>query len=208
MPTGYTDILDETGDEFDWLERTLVRNFGVAFSIRENGFGMTFDEVDAAIRKPDSIKYETNRLREVSERLECLKDLKIAKSFYKQEIDARKRRTKEAKIENDKIVELHNRAKSFLNTIKNEKVSQFTKDVAEFGISQLEVVEGDTEPYIYPPIPAFKYWVKGEIDECYRNVTYYNEQIRESKEGDKERIAMWDTFCKDIQMLEKKYGKL
>jgi len=208
MPTGYTCILDKTGDEFDWLKRTLIRNFGIAMSIRESGFGMTFDEVDSAIRKPDSTKYETNRLKEVNDRLKSLKDSKVAKSFYKKEIIARKRYEKEAMMEHEKTIDLHNRTRAFLGTIKNEMVSQFTKDVAEFGISQLNVVEGDTEPYIHPPIPAFEYWIAGEMARCYTDIDYYKKQISESKDGDKERIEMWDIFCKDIKMLEKKYGKL
>ncbi len=46
MPTGYTDMIDsgKVDNAVDWIERGLVRAFGVAFPLREDAWNLPYEE--------------------------------------------------------------------------------------------------------------------------------------------------------------------
>lgn len=208
MPTGYTDVLDKTGNEIDWLKRILVRNFGVMLMLRDYGFDeTTFEAMDKSVREPWSSGYHEETMEKAKIRLKKLRDLKEARKMYASETASKKRMEKKWRDEKLATKEIHDRAKGFLQAVRREKVSQFTKDVAQFGLDQLEVAKNDTEPYSTEPMLAFEYWVVDETNRCNHDIEYCEKEIAEEKETRKERIEFWEAFVRDMKMLEKKYGQ-
>lgn len=207
MPTGYTVVLDEEVDEFEWLKATLVRNFGVAIDEREDTLKMSFKELDKKIRTPYRSTYYPKELKKARERLQELKDPVRASTLYEREIAANLKYEEKRKKEALLLKTKHDRAKGLLQAVLKEEVSQFTKDVARFGLDQLKLVEWETEPPEEDPLLAERPWIEKEIKACEWEINYCTKQMKEEQERFVSKLAYWEAFCKDIAKLEAKYRK-
>ncbi len=201
MPTGYTDVLDKNPEmtTYQWTMEHLVRAFGICVTLRDYP-DMTEKEVRAKIANDYSLKYHKRELKNA-------KKLKTILANRTEEEWKKLWETQEAEKAKDNNESLaasqveasrHFKVRQELVTVlASTQASEITKNIAKFGIDQLDLVQHETEPYIQEPT-TFEAYKNEAITKNNQDIDYHIKELAEAKIRVADRLAAYDRLKKDL----------
>ena len=203
MATGYTSALDDKGlDTETWIKEHLARQFGICVMMREEGH-LTEDEIIKRLEADDDVpsynEKELAKAQEESLRLKARTD-----EEWKADMDAKNAETNKRNAESIRkaaaLKERHDEVRADLKRIRdNPDTSEITRNVVQFGIDQLDLVEsGDCKAYVWPLIPDWPTHMKDTTDRNLRNIGYHVKEIAKSKERTSGRADAYKRLLKDV----------
>jgi len=202
MPTGYTYALDEHPDMStkQWIMEHLVRAFGICVTLREEDPYLTEEQIKQKLTENSSIKYHEAELKkaqilvkEFDSRTE-----QEWKSLWEQSEIERKKDNKERIAKGRCLAQRHKKVREDLQTIINTpNTNEITKNIAKFGIQQLDLVQHDTEPYIIGP-SSLKEFKEDAVKSAKRDVETYIRELEAEKERTADRLASYERLKEDV----------
>lgn len=191
MPTGYTVLLDDDHDLSTsiWVTEHLARNFGLLYHLRDGPYGLSADEIETTIVNSDGTKYYKENLEKTAKAFERLHDDPDA--FWKEEYDAEVKRlqkyNKQSQESADITKQRHEQVERDLIKLRDSTDDDITVNIAKFGLSQLELVKQDREPYI-SEIPTLEKFKEDTLRKMNRDVEYYLDKIEEREKANRDRL--------------------
>jgi hypothetical protein len=202
MPTGYTNQLDNnpTMDTKQWVMEGLARAFGICVTLREENMNLTEEQIKDALRKDFDIDYykkEIVNAKKLVKELAARTDDEWKKLWEVSETEKVKHNEKSI-AERKIIAERHSKVRKDLEAIVAYANSDdTTRNIARFGIQQLDLVKHETEPYIIGPT-SFLQFKADIITHAKKNIGYYTEEYEKAEARAKDRIACYERLRKDI----------
>jgi len=208
MPTGYTDMIDRNPKitTTQWVMQGLARAFGICVTLRDDSMDLTEHEITQRLTEDTKheVKYhekELDKARKESLRLanRTCKAWQTAWSKYESEM---RLHNQESTTEKSKNAERHNQVRDDLERILgSDKIHETTRNIVQFGIDQLKLVQSDCIPYIEAPM-ELKTFISDAIKSNKRDIEYHTEELAKAKERTLERINLYKRLKEDIGFLE------
>ena len=194
MPTGYTSTLDETPDMTtgQWVMESLTRAFGVCVTLRDSE-DMTEEQVEIHLRErvEDAGNYHIEALEKTQEEFRRLRyDQTYWATEYASMVEIKEKYNRESIEEASALKIKHDKAREELIVLRVHTRDETTRNIAEFGLSQLELVKRETEPYV-SEIPSFEKFKRDKYNSVCRDLEYYSKEIREAKEREQSRLEAY-----------------
>ena len=205
MPTGYTDYLDK--NDFDvkkWITESLVRNFGVCVAFRDSG-GMTKEEMLKAFEESAKNSYYKRELTKITAEKEKLKKLSDAEWKEMMENDNAKweKDVNEGNRVRKRIRDGHARAQLYLSGLLACDISEVTKNILQFGLEQLKLVEDDykreTTQILSTDIGKYK---KNRLGLLQSHMDYCKKELIKEEERETERLEVYKRILEDVDKIE------
>ena len=205
MPTGYTAYLDdEELDTATWFKQNLSRAFGICVHFRDSG-DMTEDEMKQRVKEiAEEESWHKKRLSESKDRLKTYKSYTDDDWLRKMELvnNEREEYNIESREKANRIKNLHDRARKDLQKIlDDEQADEVSKNIAEFGIDQLNLCKSEEEPYIDELITDVEQFKKDTINETKRSIQYHTRELKEEIERESERYEAYIKVCEDADRI-------
>ena len=206
MPTGYTAVLDDDPrvDAAKWVTKTLSRAFGVCVRLRDHNFDLTEKQIEKFLEKAveDDAKYYIELLTETEK---TLLEINVnSEEFWKREYETSIKRIKDYNERSNKEASekkaRHNQIRQDLIKLRDNTSDETTKNIAKYGLEQLEVVKSETEPYV-SEIPSFEKFQQDKMHSLQRDLTYYNEKLQESREREKGRLLAYQIIKSEVKRI-------
>jgi hypothetical protein len=187
MPTYYTNLIDEDPNlsTKEWLIKYLSRAMCLTVALRDENPEMTEEQVVKALEESyqQSMEYYVKSLHEGTEKL--LKVLKMTDKQWLEDWEEYKdtiAKSNESSMNNAiKTQRRHLKVIAELQqVIDSKETSKVTKDIAQFGIEQLELVKSQRMPYIINPVPLEKY-IQNTMESLKQSMEYDKKEIAEHK---------------------------
>ena len=194
MPTGYTSELDETPNitTAQWIMENLTRAFGVCVTLRDNG-DMTEEQIESHLRErvEGDGSYYMDALKKTQEEFKRLRyDPTYWDVEYASTVERLEKYNKESIEEANALKIKHYKAIEDLIILRECTTDETTKNIAQFGLDQLELVKSDTEPYIQE-IPSFEKFKKDKYNSICKDLEYYAKNLKEEKEREQSRLEAY-----------------
>lgn len=202
MPTGYTALIDDDPNlsTAKWVTEGLSRAFGICVVLRDGPCGLTEDEIEEHLKKEikRGTSYSRERLSETREKLKIIEaDPETLNDLYASTVarleDYNKRSMDEAKTTRLR----HEQVEEDLVKLRDNTADEITRNIAKFGLSQLELVKRDREPYIQT-IPSLEQFKIDMLASLKRDVEYHTKQIVEAEQREKERLLAYQTLRSEV----------
>jgi len=205
MPTGYTAMLDDDPKmtTAKWLKEGISRAFGMCVDFRDIG-NMTESQILNAMdeKAKGAGSYHQNELDKVRVELEKIDKDPIA-YFTKEFAEYVTRTEKYNKKSTDKanlINSKHNKTKMELTTIVEQTTDQTTKNIAKYGLKQLNLVKSDSEPYIIE-LKTYQQFKLSKAHELSRDLEYHIKGLTEEIARESERKEAYLTFISEVNRI-------
>ena len=203
MPTGYTDMIDEHPrlTTAKWVMEGLSRAFGVCVTLRDDSMNLSEKEIEKRLQKEvdDGMSYYREKLKETDETLAKLH--KNPKMFWDAEyaatVDRIKKRNAEQIIEKNKTKVRHDQVKQDLIKLRDNTTDEVTRNIAQFGLDQLELVKSETEPWI-TEIPSLEKFKADKYASLNQDIEYYTKNINEAEERERGRLIAYRTIKAEV----------
>ena len=195
MPTSYTATLDETPNMTtgQWVLESLSRQFGVCVTLRENG-DMTEEQIEAHLqeRVDEAGSYHIDALKKAGETLQKIGE--DSDSFWPTEyasvVEHKEKYNRESIEEANTRKVKHDKARGDLIILRERTTDEATRNIAEFGLSQLELVKSETEPYI-TKIPTLEKFKENTIHQLNRDIEYHSKNLEADKKRERSRLEAY-----------------
>lgn len=197
----------------DWVLTGLARAFGVCVALREDDLGLTETQIIKRIYEDGKksinwYKKERDKSKKQAELLKARTEDEWHKVWLEEE-NRKKGSNEEAIAKASIMLKRHTQVKNDLQRIiESSIVDEVTRNVAQFGLDQLKLVEDDCEPYIDEPV-SFNDYRKNEISHNTRDIKYYTEELVKAEIRQQNRIECYQRLRKDVNLIlaEKKQEK-
>ncbi len=160
MPTGYTEQLDKNEmDTKTWIMEGISRAFGICVMLRDAKSDLTEKEIIKHLKKDADDSWHIKSLAEAKAKLEKYNAISDAdlEAEIKKENNCIKRENKKNIAGAAKRKKLHDTTRENLNKILQSKtIGETTRNIVEFGISQLDLAKNECEPYLSDLITDIK----------------------------------------------------
>ena len=204
MPTGYVMALDDDPKltTAKWVTEGLSRAFGVCVTLRDHNMDLTEEQIEAHLEeniKRDA-KYYVDALREANDAWAKFREnpaefLKTSYDIYVKRTEKYNKKSvnnaAETKLRRDKVAQ---------DLIKLRKMTtdDVTKNLAKFGLEQLERSKSDAEPHILE-IKSYGIFAKDEVDKIKRDIDYYTKNLEETRQRARDRLQAYLTIKSEVQ---------
>jgi hypothetical protein len=145
---------DTVTNAVDWIERGLVRAFGLAVTLREDAWNLPYEEVirRSVESQQRSLKWTVEGIEEINQTLQNLHAIKDQTSILASEWDKANKditaRIGRMNVENAEIKRKHDKIRGELEIIlSSPDIAEITRNIVQFGIDQLDLVDRHLEPY-------------------------------------------------------------
>jgi len=207
MPTGYTAQLDDNNKTTkEWFTQDLIREFGICVTLREEKMGLDEKQIRAKLEKDmkHDLAYHQNGLAGAKE-LQA-KTMKRKQTEWEAEAEAERKTRKE---HNDKAIQeaqikkrRHEQVTKDLKTIlENPDVSEITRNIARFGLQQLDTVKSECEPYLDDVVFTWKQYRAEREKSVKWDIEYHTKELKETKARWDERLEALNEVLTDIKRL-------
>jgi hypothetical protein len=204
MPTGYTYSLDETGKSTaDWFAESLCRAFGMCIMLRDDSNNLSRNEIIEKI-KSSGENYHLKRLKESQDELAelCKRSNADWALKFEEEVDRINLRNSESLVEFEKKRKAHLRAKADLKKVIDETDAQTVKNIAQFGIEQLELCSSEIDEFRPQEIPAsIDDYKKSCYDSVQEDIEYHSDQAPEYQEREDCRLELYMEATKEVDRI-------
>ena len=204
MPTGYTAELDDHPEltTAKWITEKLARNFGLLYHLRDGPYNLSADEIAETIAKDDGTKYYKENLEKIMKAFDRLNDDPDAflEKEYKAEVRCLKKYNKQSQESADITKQRHEQVESELITLRDGTDDEITRNIAKFGLKQLEVVKSDREPYI-SKIPTFETFKENKLSKLDRDMEYYLDKIKACEKAHRDRVLAYQTLRSEVERI-------
>lgn len=191
MPTGLTDELDTKNlDTKTWIMKHLARSFCICIMMKD----------------AESSEYHTNKLNHAKKEIKKFQSMTMEQWERKMEYENQqnKKRNNEFKNKAIKLKKKHDGTRKDLEKILQTKgISTITRNIVQFGIDQLNIVEDECKPYVYDLIANEYFYKKENIDNAKHDIQYHQKELREEIKRGKERLKLYLQLRKDINRIPK-----
>lgn len=207
MPTGYTAELDDKKmDTHDWVLGSLVRAFGICVMFREEGH-MSQEELEKKLRtNAQKCSYAKKKLASLKHTLRIYEHRSDV--VWKREMDKENERRKKSNDDERKKVaamkKRHLKTVKDLTELRDEATSDVTKEIAKFGIEQLDRVKSEWKrPYIQSMLTSIDSYKQEMIADTTQMISSYEKEV----EGEKDRsVDRYHSYMKVKLDVEKILG--
>lgn len=206
MPTGYTNSLDETPEMTtqQWIMEHLARAFGVCVTLRDDSFDLSEEEILRRLSNDSSVEHHQEALKKANQESKAVSNrtTEAWKKLWKQS-EAEKTESNNNSIAKAESIRLrHNAVKSDLQKIfVSSKVSETTKNIAKYGIDQLNTVHDyDCKPYVSEPT-SFEVFVQQQRANNLRDISYHTKELEKAKDRVKERVETYKRLREDVNLI-------
>ena len=205
MPTGYTSELDK--NDFDvkkWITESLVRNFGVCVAFRDSG-EITKEEMLKAFEESAKNSYYKRELAKTI--TEMGKLTKLSDREWEETMEETNKRNKEycdkTNAERRGVREGHEKTRLWLSGLLTCDISEVTRNIVQFGLDQLKVVESDYErenaPTLFTDIEILKEHRLGDVQS---HIDYCKKELIKERERETERLEVYKRILEDVDNFE------
>lgn len=207
MPTGYTAIIDDDPKMTarQWIMEGLARAFGICVMMRDDPRDLTEEQILQRLTEDSSASWnekELNKAVEESKRL-ATRTTKGWKVAWQKEENKKRNANKRSVEEANKMRKRHEQiCGDLLKVLASDKAHEVTKNIAKFGVEQLDLVASDCLPFIQKPI-ALKDFMKDCIQKNARNIAYHTEELAKAKQRTEERVNLYKRLKEDVAFLER-----
>jgi hypothetical protein len=186
-------------DTKQWIMEGLARAFGICVTLRDDS-DLAEEQIKERLQNDYSVTWheeELNKANKLVTELAKRTDEQWKKIW--EESEAEKVKHNEKSIAEKKVMaERHLKVRQDLETVMTYvNADEITRNIAKFGIEQLDLVKSETEPYILGSTP-FKQFKLDCIQSAKRDVDYHTEELKEHKERVTERLTAYKRLRKDI----------
>ncbi len=205
MGTSYTYELDDNPKltTAQWVTEHLSRAFGVCITLRDGPFGLSDEEIEEHLEEEvkRSTKYHREKLDTAQNQLDMLEDNPEAwKDLYSITIAGMKTATKRSIKEAKKIEDRHLQARKDLTKLRDDTVDDITRNIAQFGLDQLEIAKSDTEPYIRK-IPTFEEFKVSKLKSLNWGIEYYTKNMKETESREGKRVFVYRRIRYEVKRI-------
>lgn len=211
MPTGNTYELDEKNlDTKTWVMKTLARAFCICIMMRDSGDLTEKQMINRMKQDTKPSEYNVKKLEAAQRDLKKFQLLTDEqwKSKMQRENKKRQKHTKDNNIKADKIKAKHNKVREELNQVlKTKGISSITRNIAKFGIDQLNLCKSEEENTFFPEYDGIftdvEVYKKEQVDTAKHYVQYHQKEIRDEIKRGKDRLKTYLKLKKDINRILK-----
>lgn len=205
MPTGYTSALDEKDlSTAQWFTEHLTRAFGVCIVLRDGPYGLSADQIEEHLEKEveRSTQYYRENLMTTQKLIEQVKtDPKaILRELYNSTVKQEKEYNTESIKKARETKKRHRQTIKDLKKIQNKTTDETVRNIAQFGLDQLELVKRETEPHV-SEIPSLEAFIWDKAFSLNRDLKYYEEKIAESIEREIDRLEAYRMIRSEIERI-------
>ena len=194
MPTGYTAMLDEEPNmtTSKWVMEGLTRAFGVCVTLRDNG-DMSEGQIEEHLRErvEEAGNYHIDALEKTQEEFRRLRyDPTYWDVEYASTVERVEGYNKDSIEKANALKIKHDKAKEDLIILKSRTTDETTKNIAQYGLDQLELCKSETEPYI-SEIPSFEKFKADKYNSICRDLEYHTKNLEEDRERERSRLEAY-----------------
>lgn len=202
MPTGYTSELDENPDltTAKWVTANLSRAYGVCVTLRDGPYGLSDDEIEEHLKKAvgRSTSYHKRKIKKAKKTLGIIKDDPEAwNDLYESTVNRMQDYNKRGKEEAGITKLRHERVERELIILRDNTEDEMTRNIAKFGLSQLELVKRDREPYIQE-IPSLEKFKVDKFASLNRDIEYHTKNMKEAHQREWERVHAYRKLRSEV----------
>ena len=211
MPTGNTYELDEKNlNTKTWIMKTLARAFCICVMMRDSGDLTEKQIINRMNQDTKPSEYHVGKLRSAKRDLKKFQSLTDEqwKSKMKRENKKRQKHTEERNVKADKIKAKHDKTREELNQVlKTKGISNITRNIAKFGIDQLNLCKSEEENTFFPEYDGIftdvEVYKKEELDNAKSELQYHQKEMQDEIKRGKDRLKTYLQLKKDINRILK-----
>jgi len=205
MPTGYIAQIDDDPNltTAKWVTEGLSRAFGVCVVLRDGPYDLTEDEIVAHLEKEigRNTKYHKENISKARETLKVINNNPSAwDDLYTSEIERLHEYNKRSQEEATATKLRHEQIEQDLIKLRDKTTDEVTKNIAKFGLSQLELVKRDREPYLLE-IPSLEKFKGNKLASLKRDIKYHTEKMEESEKREMERLRAYQRIRFEVKKI-------
>ncbi len=202
MPTGYTAMLDDNPqmDTRKWVMEVLARAFGICVTLRDEGLNLTEEQIKKKITEDSSISYHK---KELANAKKLVKEYTVRteekwKTLWEESEAKRIKHNEESTAKCKAMSERHLKVRKDLELILQFPHSdEVTRNIAKYGIDQLNLVKDETEPFIIGP-SSLEQFKEDAIANAKRDIIYHTKELEETQERVTGRLAAYERLKQDV----------
>lgn len=206
MPTGYTSMIDDNPNMTtrQWFMEGLARAFGVCVTLREDSLNLTEAQILQRISKDRQgdvawHKKELKKAKLLSEQLKTRTDAEWKTAW--QTSEAEKIRQNNKSIAKAKTMKKkHTLVQKDLELIVAVANNQVTKNIATYGLGQLNMVKDECEPYINEAT-NFENFKAQTLKTNTRDIEYHVEEMTKAQARAKENVEAYLAMKADMDTI-------
>jgi hypothetical protein len=202
MPTGYTAMIEDnpTMTAREWVMRGLVQ----AFMVYDGELEWTEEQVEKEItsRKDYNVTYYEKELKKSFKEREKLNafneinwEVYWTRSEYKKKI-----KNEESKAKSKLMQERHEQIMKDMVFLKANAKTELTRNIAKYGIEQLNTVAYECKPYIEEPETLAQY-KSDRLAENSRDIQYYTTELTKAIKNKKETIERYISLKEEVNSI-------
>lgn len=205
MPTGYTAMLDNPKlTTAKWVTEGLARAFGVCVILRDDDRSLSEEQIEASLKEhvESSTRYCKEKLREAVEALAKLGEDqdKFWVDEYASTVKRMRKHNERSMKEANKTKLRHQQAENDLIKLRDETTDEITRNIANYGLEQLKLVESETKPYTFE-ILSLEQFKADKLASLNHDIEYYTKQIKETEEREKGRMLAYQTLKAEVKRI-------
>ncbi len=192
-----------------WVMEGLARAFGVCVTLREDAFNLSEKQITEKIREHGQHEIQYHQKELANADIENLRKRTEAewRTAWLENEKAKQKSNQDSIIRKEKVRLRHTQVGTELRRIlESPKAHQFTKDVAKFGLDQLDVASSDCEPYIQESETLTQFKLN-TFKHNEWNINYHKEELAKAEERTRERIKLYLQLRKDLDKVLTEAGK-
>ena len=202
MPTGYTVVLDENPEltTAKWVTEELSRNFGVCFVLRDGPHDLTEEAIEAYLKNEigRSTSYHKEKISEAQETLKAIKvNPEVWNDLYASTVDELKKCNQRSIKEAKSTKQRHQQVEQDLIKLRDRAKDELTRNIAKFGLNQLEVAKSETEPYIQE-IPHLDKFKTDKLASLNLDIEYHTENMEKTEKRERERLLVYQKIRQEV----------
>lgn len=206
MPTGYTTMLDDDPNlsTAQWIKEGLTRAFGVCVTLRDDNMDLSEEEIQKRLERNinSSAKYYIENLektKKLIKEMETNPDTFFSRA-YAEYVETTDKYNKKSIEEAKQNTLRHNKAMIELQKVKENTIDEVTKNIANFGLEQLELVKSEREPHV-TRIKTFLEFKADKIASLKRDVEYYKKNLDETIDRETDRVNTYKTIVAEVNRI-------
>ncbi len=205
MPTGYTAELDDHPrlTTAKWVTKHLSRAFGVCVTLRDGPFGLSPEEIEAYLEKEigRSTSDHKENLSEAEETLKSIEsDPEVWIGLHKAEVERLKKSNARSVKKASKTNRRHERVKKDLIKLRDNTDDEVTRNIAKYGLKQLEIVKSDTEPYIQE-VPDLEKFKTDKLASLNWTIEYHTKKMEKTEKRERERVLAYQKIRSEVEKI-------
>lgn len=204
MGTGLTNMLDDDSNltTAKWMTEGLARSFGVCIILRDDEWGISEEDIEARLKESSSVKYHEENLAEAEWKLTEIASYSEETWIEKHlaHVKETEKRNKERTERANKTKLRHDKVRKELTKVQFETHHDVTRNLAEYGLKQLDVAKSDTKPYL-KEIPTLEQFKAEKLKSLNWSSDYHSKNREESRLRESGRLLAYQTIRSEVKRI-------